>query len=446
MATPRVLTFNLHEPYLCMLAETGLPFDVGLYESGFLARTWHTQFRPVPKNFTFVAERDWRGQLESGHYDVVIAQNENNALDVSRGDAARILICHNRRTFLASTIPPENSEGQTAFRLLLDQLPHFFEFVFISESKQVDYGIPGRVIPPGIDVERWGGYRGETPCIIRVGNTMRQRDRMFDVDFQEACCAGLKHRVVGVNPLIPGSEPSRSFDDLLDIYRSHRGMLHVSREAYEDGYNLAMLEAMACGMPVAALANPTSPITHGVDGFASYDSGELRQCLAGLLEDPAHARAIGARGRETVARTFPLDVFVARWREAIYEAADRKERSRSSKRPNAPVTGVPTLITYTSAPHTTGRYIREAMRQAHPVVSTGARVPDEMLLEWGFSPPVPAYPAHDIATGAEPTLHEIMDRLPADFTPQLFLWVDSGQTAAGAGACRDERGEGRVVY
>ena len=45
MATPRILTFNFHEPYLCLMAETGLPLDVGVYEHGPLARAWHAQFR-----------------------------------------------------------------------------------------------------------------------------------------------------------------------------------------------------------------------------------------------------------------------------------------------------------------------------------------------------------------------------------------------------------------
>lgn len=426
MATPRVLTFNFHEPYLCMMAATGLPLDVGLYESGPLARVWHTQFRPIPDNLTLVPERVWRARLDRGHYDVVIAQNESNALDVARAEASRILICHNRRTFLETTIAPENAEGHTAFRMLLDQLPHLFEFVFISDSKRDDYGIPGRVIPPGIDVEAWGGYTGETPCVIRVGNTMRQRDRMFDVDFQEACCTGLANRVVGVNPLIPGSEPSKSFDDLLHTYRTCRAMLHVSREAYEDGYNLAMLEAMACGMPVCALANPTSPITNEVDGFLSYDSAQLREYLARLLEDPALAREIGARGRDTIARTFPLDVFADRWREAIFEAADRRPARGAAPREDS-ATGVPTLVTYTGSPHTTGRYIHEALRRACPTVSTGARVTDEALLGWGFPAPVPEYPRHDIETDLSPSLRELESRLPDGFHPRLLLWIDSGQ-------------------
>ena len=433
MATPRILTFNFHEPYLCMLAETGLPMDVGVYERGPHARAWHHQFRNAPPKLTFVRENAWRRQLESGRYDVVIAHNESNALDVAGGEASRILICHNRRTFLKTTIPESNPEGQMAFRLLLDELPHLFEFVFISESKRDDYGIPGRVIPPGFDVEAWGGYRGDTPRIIRVGNTMRQRDRMFDVDFQEACCAGLANRVVGVNPLIPESEPSGSFEDLLGLYRSHRCMLHVSREAYEDGYNLAMLEAMACGMPVAALANPTSPITHEVDGFTSYDAGALHGCLARLLEDRAYARAIGERGRETVAKTFPLAAFTERWRAAIFEAADRKHERGGSTVRRARRRGVQTLINFANSPYTTGRYVLEAMRRNHPTVSAGIHVPEELLVRWGFQRPVPPYPAHDIETGLDPASGEVTGRLPAGFEPSLFLWVDSGQKHLPAG-------------
>ena len=43
-------------------------------------------------------------------------------------------------------------------------------------------------------------------------------------------------------------------------------------DEYEDGYNLAMLEAMASGMPVVALANRSSPITDGVDGFFALNA------------------------------------------------------------------------------------------------------------------------------------------------------------------------------
>jgi spore maturation protein CgeB/thioredoxin-like negative regulator of GroEL len=426
MATPRILTFNFHEPYLCLMAETGLAIDVGVYEHGPLARAWHAQFRPAPTNLTFIREAAWRERLESGYYDVVIAQNESNAMDVARAEAARLLICHNRRTFLKTTITG-GEEAQTAYAEVVDTLAERFEFIYISQSKQADYGLPGRVISPGFDVEAWGGYTGEVPCAIRVGNTMRQRDLMFDVDFQEACCGGLANRVVGMNPLIPGSEPSSSFEDLLHIYRSNRCLLHVSREAYEDGYNLAMLEAMACGMPVVALANPTSPITNGVDGYTSYDSAELHGRIKALLADRDLAREIGAKGRECIARTFPLEAFRDRWREAIFEAADRNATARRAGRSASARQGLSTLVTFASTPHTTGRYVRDALRKSNTVVTAGVQVPDSVVLGWGFDPPVPDYARHDVETSPDPTLPELMRALPVGFSPELLVWVDSGQ-------------------
>ena len=82
MAVPRVLTFNFHEPYLALMAKTGLPFTIGLYRNPDLAREWHTQYRPIPPNMTLVDEPVWREDLTAGRFDVAIAHNESNALDL----------------------------------------------------------------------------------------------------------------------------------------------------------------------------------------------------------------------------------------------------------------------------------------------------------------------------------------------------------------------------
>ncbi|MFO7976395.1 MAG: glycosyltransferase family 4 protein, partial [Candidatus Hydrogenedentota bacterium] len=330
MAAPRILTFNFHEPYLCLMAQTGLPFLIGQYNEAPLARKWHKHYRPIPPSFTFLEEKTWRRELDQGQFDVVIAQNETNAADICKlvleSRTPLILVCHNRRTFLETTIPETAGNQHETFRRLIDTVREFAEFVFISETKRADYGIPGRVIRPGVDVDNYGNYTGEVPAVIRVGNLMRTRDLMFDVDFQEQVCAGISNRVVGENPRIPESKPAKSFEELRAIYQSHRCYLHVTREKYEDGYNLSMLEAMATGMPVVSLANPTSPLTDGKDGFLSYDAEVLRGHINNLLEDLGLAREIGARGRETVAREFPIELFAEQWRETILSAAERGSR------------------------------------------------------------------------------------------------------------------------
>ncbi|HOE67518.1 MAG TPA: methyltransferase domain-containing protein [Candidatus Hydrogenedentes bacterium] len=313
-----------------MMAKTGLPFTVGLYAKQPLMRPWQTRFRPVPAGITFAEETQWRADLAAGRFDVVIAHNENNAVDIARdvvtSGTPALLVCHNRRSFLKTTIG-QGEKGLQNYAEMLDMLPNIFYFVYISDSKRLDYGIQGSVIRPGIDAEEYGGYRGEIAEVVRVGNAMRKRNLMFDVDFQEKICQGLPNRVIGDNPDIPGSQPASSFEDLLELYRSRRCLLHVTRQDYEDGYNLAMLEAMACGMPVVALANATCPIENGVNGLIASDVAGMRAHVQRLFDDHAFAQTLGARGRDRVSQAFPMDTFIASWRQVIEVAVESKSHS-----------------------------------------------------------------------------------------------------------------------
>ncbi|MCX5757056.1 MAG: hypothetical protein NTU83_00815 [Candidatus Hydrogenedentes bacterium] len=200
MSEPRILTFNFHEPYLCLMAKTGYRLSVGLYETGPLARVWQTQFRPVPANIEFIPEAHWRADVAAGRFDVVIAHNESNALDFLKSRVPKLLVCHNRKTFLREAATVEVGDVGEAIERLLARLTQTFEFIF----------------------KDYGGYVGDVAEVLRVGNTMRARNLMFDVDLQEAVCAGIRNRVVGLDANMPDARPSDSFDDLLGLYRSRR--------------------------------------------------------------------------------------------------------------------------------------------------------------------------------------------------------------------------------
>lgn len=428
MASPHVLTFNFHEPYLCLMAKTGLRIAVGLYDKQPYARPWQTKFRAVPKNVTLVEEAQWRRDLNAGVYDVAIAHNEMNAANIYGAPAPCILVCHNRRSFLETTVAGDKEQGKHAYEKLLARLRETFSFVFISESKRVDYRIDGEVIPPGIDVEEFGGYRGDVREVLRVGNAMRSRNLMFDVDFQERVCEGFPNRVVGEDAGMPNARPSRSFEELLERYRGLRCLLHVTREAYEDGYNLSTLEAMACGMPVVSLANTTSPITDGVDGFVSYDADVLRWRIRDLLDDRELARTIGAKGRETVANAFPLSAFVERWREVIEKTAEKRARRGAAVGAQFD-SGLPRtkiLLEYCKSPFSTGNYFETALRKDNDVLTTGVRIPDDMLREWGYGGAIPALRPHDVPRMQKDPFASVTTRLPNDWAPGMYMWIDSG--------------------
>jgi glycosyltransferase involved in cell wall biosynthesis/Flp pilus assembly protein TadD len=407
------------------MARIGVPLTVGIYDKPRFARPWHSHYRPVPSSIELVDELTWREGLKNGAYDVVVAHNELNAIDLLDCGLPCILVCHNRRSYLETTVDKDLEKGKAQYKKVLDRLQDHFSFVFISESKRDDYGLPGAVIPPGIDVSEYGGYTGERAEVLRVGNSMRARNLMFDVDLQEAVCAGIPSRVVGFDPDIPSAKPSKSFDDLLAAYRQLRCLFHATREEYEDGYNLSLLEAMASGMPVVSLANRTSPLTHGVDGFVSCEVEELREHVSKLIEDADLARRIGAKGQETVARRFPMHDFVRRWRETLENAASRKTYVSVASGAE-PFPRIRLLVEYLHSPLTTGRYIDAALRKDHIVVSAGKPVPDRFFVEWGFDTPPPSNPSPDVDWSVKDSFADRMRKLPASFSPDVYLWVDSG--------------------
>ncbi|MCW2615846.1 MAG: glycosyl transferase group 1 [Frankiales bacterium] len=97
--------------------------------------------------------------------------------------------------------------------------------------------------------------------------------------------------------------------------RTRRGGLEV------EGLGIVFLEASATGLPVVAGDSGGSPDAvldgetgHVVDGRSV---AQVADVVAGLLEDPARAGAMGRAGREWVEREWRWDVLAARLRELL---------------------------------------------------------------------------------------------------------------------------------
>jgi glycosyltransferase involved in cell wall biosynthesis len=91
----------------------------------------------------------------------------------------------------------------------------------------------------------------------------------------------------------------------------------------KEGLGVAMLEAMACGLPVvaSAIAGPAEVVEDGRTGvlFEAGNSAELEGALKRLIEAPGIRAALGAAAREEVIERFAMRVMAEKTLE-LYRA------------------------------------------------------------------------------------------------------------------------------
>jgi glycosyltransferase involved in cell wall biosynthesis len=291
----KILTFNWHEGYIHLLSKTGYQFDVVQKLKGGIFG-WIHEFRPVPSNCNLIAEDDARSRLNAGYYDRIICHNINDLLFAYESPIHKVLIFHNKLSceiaLGGNTINKEEYLRQV--RGLLEAAKNR-TLVFISKAKRDDWGLNGEIILPGIDIFEYGDWKGDVKKVLRVGNLLKERDIMLGYFIQERLLSDISFTILGLNPNISDSYLPKDWDEFKKHMRTHRVYLNTTLAPYEDGYNLAMLEAMATGMPVVSIANPTSPLEDGINGFISDDEDYLRERIIELLKDHYLAKSIGKK-------------------------------------------------------------------------------------------------------------------------------------------------------
>jgi glycosyltransferase involved in cell wall biosynthesis len=117
-----------------------------------------------------------------------------------------------------------------------------------------------------------------------------------------------------------GVKPAADWMDLKKILSLHRFYIHTADPRFEDGFNMAMLEAMAAGLPVLGNRYPTSPIVNGVNGFLSDNTAELRGYALRLLADRDLALQLGMQAQETVRRKYSPHQFAEKFLSSLCSA------------------------------------------------------------------------------------------------------------------------------
>jgi glycosyltransferase involved in cell wall biosynthesis len=108
----------------------------------------------------------------------------------------------------------------------------------------------------------------------------------------------------------------------------------LTRQHWKEQFGRAIMEAMACGIPVVGSASAEIPIVLGDAGLVVpvADPQALREALAQVLADPGLRADLGRRGRQRVLECFThqciAEQTVAVYRSVLEAAAPHRIGTR----------------------------------------------------------------------------------------------------------------------
>jgi glycosyltransferase involved in cell wall biosynthesis len=196
-----------------------------------------------------------------------------------------------------------------------------------------------RCIPNGVDLQRFAA-RGRAPGTpVVVGRLSSLREGKIPRDFVRVAAAwkipGVRYVIAGAGPLqpaladdarrlgdgdfrLPGYVPRADVPGLLATFDV---FCYTTAPDLVECHPLALLEALAAGVPVVAEARGGIPeiVSHGVNGLLGRSADEIGEHLRALVADGARRGAL-ARGARASAPRFSLAAQLTAY-DALLESA-----------------------------------------------------------------------------------------------------------------------------
>ena len=316
-----ILTFNHHESYIRSLADTGHNYEL-IVSRGALDLSWNTSSGPIPANVTLVNfDEQVKKKLRSGFYSLVICHTVKNLLWMFFYFKPRYIFIAHIPLFFDS---PLNRLKSISKRLIVElfQAFHKFSFVAVSEFKRKKWDKKGTTIvltPQEISssskVEKFSTK--SLPPVIVVANKVEERKEELGFDLIEKINHHHPVLIIGNNQGLSNAIKPSDHCEFAELFSKGKIYLYTIKQPFGDGYNTAMLEAMALGIPIVTVENPSSPIKHDVNGLVGKNANELIKHISSLLGNESKRRYLGLNAKATIEQKFSHHNFINHWRSLI---------------------------------------------------------------------------------------------------------------------------------
>ena len=300
----RVLTWHVHGSYLWYLSHVAqewyLPVKAGR-PPGWGGRTGS---RPWPANVHDVPAEEVPGL----DLDCVLFQS-----NLSYQDQLSVLSPEQRRlprVYLEHD-PPRQSPTDTVHPVddpdvLVVHVTHFNQLMWDSGHS------PTHVVEHGVAVPGDAVYTGELERGVVAVNHLARRGRRLGADVFEEVRRRVPLDLVGMGAEEAGGigeVPPPELPAFLGRYRFFFNPIRYT------SLGLAVLEAMAVGLPVVGLATTemVTAVENGVSGFVHTDVDRLVARMRQLLDDPGEAARLGRGARQAALARYSIERFSRDW-------------------------------------------------------------------------------------------------------------------------------------
>ncbi|HEX5369091.1 MAG TPA: glycosyltransferase [Dehalococcoidia bacterium] len=184
-----------------------------------------------------------------------------------------------------------------------------------------------RVVEHGVLLPKDVSYSGEIARGLVAVNNLPLRGRRLGLDVFERLRRDVPLDLVGMGSEAVGGLGEVQPSEFPAFAAHYRFMFNPIRYT---SLGLAVCEALTIGLPVAGLATTEMArvIENGVTGYVDTDPEALIPHMRRLLDDPEHARRLGANAREGALRRFGIERFCADW-DCVFEEAVGSKRSKA---------------------------------------------------------------------------------------------------------------------